>query len=64
MGWSFLFFFLMKKKGAVYRLFDGRIVPWAVCSFKNLVSSTCSACASWIVFPMRVAGAPGFRSIA
>ncbi len=64
MGWSFPFFFLMKKNDTVYGLFDGRIVPHAVCSFRNWESSLCLACKSWIVLLMRVGGASGFKSMA
>jgi len=60
-GHSFPFFFLMKKKGAVYGLFDGLIIPRAMWSFKNLVSSTCSDWERWNVLPVSIAGAPGFN---
>ena len=63
MGLSFPFFFLMKKNDAAYGLFDGCIVPRAVCSFKNLDSSPCSVWERQMVLLMSVAGAPGFRSM-
>src|SRR6266851_6330045 len=64
MGCSFPFFFLMKKKGAVYGLLDGCIIPYAICSFRNLESLPCSNCKSYIVLPVSVGGAPGFKSMA
>ncbi len=54
----------MKKKGAAYGLFDGRIVPCAMCSFRNLVSLPCSDCESCIVLPVSITGAPGFKLMA
>ncbi len=63
MGQSFPFFFLIKKNGAVYGLFDGHIIPHAVCSFRNWVSLICLVWESQIIFPVRVAGAPGFKLI-
>jgi hypothetical protein len=64
MGLNFLFFFFMKKKEAAYGLFEGRMVPLAVCSFMNFSSSCCSVWDRCMVLLMRVGGAPGLSSIA
>ena len=40
------------------------MVPRSSCSFKNFCNSVCSDCESWMLRLMRVAGAPGFNSIA
>ena len=61
-GHSLPFFFFIKKKDVAQGLFKGRMVPHAVCSFKNLVSSPCSDCERHMILLMRVGGAPGFRS--
>ena len=54
----------MKKKAAAYGLLEGRIVPRSSCSFRNLPSSCCSDWESHMLRLIRVAGAPGFNSIA
>ena len=64
MGHSFLFFFLMKKNVAAYRLLIGQMVLWSLCSFRNFLSSSCSDCDSLMFLLMRVASAPGFNSMA
>src|SRR5216683_4584386 len=64
MGHNFPFFFLMKKKAAAYGLLDGHIVPRSTCSLRNFCSSSSSNCESHIFRLMRVAGAPGFSSMA
>ncbi len=53
----------MKKNSVAYGLFDGCMVPCAVCSLKNLESSTCSDCESHIILPISIGGALGFRSM-
>ena len=40
------------------------MVPRSSCSFRNFCSSACSDCESQMLRLMRVAGAPGFNSIA
>ncbi len=47
-----------------YGLLNGRIVPRSTCSLRNFCSSSNSNCESCIFRLMRVAGAPGFSSMA
>src|SRR5579863_8128636 len=54
----------MKKKDAVYGLFDGRIVFLCKCSLTNLRSSSSSGWDSRINLAGRALGAPGFNSMA
>ena len=54
----------MKKNAAAYGLFDGLMVPQSSCSFRNFLSSSCSNCDNRMFLLMRVAGAPGFNSMA
>ena len=54
----------MKKNAAAYGLLDGQIVPRSLCSFMNFFNSSCSDWDRQIFLLMRVAGAPGFNSIA
>jgi len=53
----------MKKKDAVYGLFDGQIVPWLRCSFTNLCNSSSSSWERGINLPRRDEGAPGLSLI-
>jgi hypothetical protein len=48
----------------LYGLFDGQIVPLAICSFTNFQSSSCSACDNRISLPGSAVGVPGLSSIA
>src|SRR5579863_6030482 len=54
----------MKKKDAVYGLFDGRIVFLCRCSLTNLRSSSSSGWDRRISLAGKALGAPGFNSIA
>src|SRR5579863_6177100 len=54
----------MKKKDAVYGLFDGRIVFLCKCSLMNLRNSSSSGWDNRINLAGKALGAPGFNSMA
>ena len=54
----------MKKNVAAYGLLEGLMVPRSLCSFRNFFNSSCFNCDNRMFLLMRVAGAPGFNSMA